>query len=347
MTGQSRVRFEYSAKRRQGDFRDSSDTISPEGSNPSDDIGTHHRHLLALGREMDNLYPSIRGADGALRFFKDRDIKWWKSSEKGGDIKGDGPTRNMASSQVACVNFLLPLIEIPGALLAALKGIDGDVRRIVDIEDDKGNKAPVEFEWIGLGRSLEGRRTRGTRTTSIDAFLVAETETGRKRAYLLEWKYVEQYFSSRPESAYKGAGDSGATRRECYGPRYYAESSSFDPDTAPEMDDFLYDPFYQIMRQRLLADRMIADSELDVTEAKVVVVVPEENLAYRELITAPPLKERFPEIRTVAEIMETALKQPGEQFAMVVPAALVDSVDADCGESAAQWAEYWRHRYGV
>ena len=38
--------------------------------------------------------------------------------------------------------------------------------------------------------------------------------------------------------------------------------------------------------------------------------------------------------------METALKQPGEQFAMIAPAALVDSVEADCGESAAQWAEY-------
>ena len=346
MTGQSRVRFEYSAKSRQGDFRDSSDTISPEGSNPSDDIGTHHRHLLALGREMDNLYPSIRGADGALRFFKDRDIKWWKSSEKGGDSKGDGPTRNMASSQVACVNFLLPLVEIPGALLAALKGIDGDVRNIVDIEY-QGNISPVEFEWIGLGRSLEGGRTRGARTTSIDAFVVAETETGRKRAYLLEWKYVEQYFSSKPERAYKGVGQAGETRRQRYSPWFYAESSSFNPATAPEMDDFLYEPFYQIMRQRLLADRMIADSELDVTEAKVVVVVPEENLAYRELITAPPLQERFPEIKTVAEVMETALKQPGEQFAMVAPAALVDSVEADCGESAAQWIEYWRRRYGV
>ena len=347
MTGQSREpKFEFSARRHQGNFRDSSDTISPEGRDPSDDKGVRHRHLLALGREMDNLYPSIRGADSALRFFKERSIKWWKSSRSGDNSKVDGPTRNMASSQVACVNFLLPLIEIPGALLAALKGIDGDVRNIVDIEY-QGNVSPVEFEWIGLGRSLEGGRTRGARTTSIDAFVVAETETGRKRAYLLEWKYVEQYFSSRPERAYKGVGQAGETRRQRYSSWFYADASSFDPAIAPEMDDFLYEPFYQIMRQRLLADRMIADSELDVTEAKVVVVVPEENLAYREIITAPPLKERFPEIKTVAEIMETALKQPGEQFAMVAPAALVDSVEADCGESAAQWAEYWRRRYGV
>ena len=342
MTGQSRVRFEYSAKRRQGNFRDSSDTISKQGREPKDKSGLRNGWLLANGCSEENLYPAIRGQGGAIEFFSKRRLKWWK-----GDSDTGGPTRNMASSQVACVNFLLPLIEIPGALLAVLRGIDGDVRSVVDIEDDKGNKSPLEFEWIGKGRSLEGGTARGALSTSIDAFLVAETETGRKRAYLLEWKYIEQYFSSRPESDYKGAGDSGATRRECYGPRYYAESSSFNPATAPEMDDFLYDPFYQIMRQRLLADRMIADSELDVTEAKVVVVVPEENLAYREIITAPPLKERFPEIKTVADIMETALKQPGEQFAMIAPADLVDSVEADCGESAAQWAEYWRRRYGV
>ena len=34
------------------------------------------------------------------------------------------------------------------------------------------------------------------------------------------------------------------------------------------MDDFLYEPFYQIMRQRLLSDRMVRERELAVYEAK-------------------------------------------------------------------------------
>ena len=38
----------------------------------------------------------------------------------------------MASSQVACVNFLLPLARIPSALLAIIRAIDDDVRAIVD-----------------------------------------------------------------------------------------------------------------------------------------------------------------------------------------------------------------------
>ena len=45
---------------------------------------------------------------------------------------------------------------------------------------------------------LEGGTTRGAQNTSVDAFLIAETITGRRRAYLLEWKYVEQYQRTRP-----------------------------------------------------------------------------------------------------------------------------------------------------
>ena len=274
-----------------------------------------------------------------MRFFEERGVKWWKA--RGDNRRVAGPTRNMASSQIACLNFFLPLVKIPGALVAMLKRIDGDVRGVIDI-DHEGKRSPVEFEWIGLDRSLEGGRTRGAYNTSIDAFLVAETEAGRKRAYLLEWKYVERYYGK-----YKGEGKAGKTQRRKYSPWYCAETSSFNQDKAPNLNDFLYEPFYQIMRQRLLADRMIADRELGVTEAKVVVVVPADNVAYREKITSPPLKERFPEAKTVEDVMKSVLKRPEEQFAMVTPAELVCSVEASCGESASQWAEYWRCRYGV
>ena len=113
----SRTGFERSAQRRQQQFRDTSPTVSDQGRSPTDDNGLCAiPHLLALGCEVDNLFPGIRGAGGAIDFFSQRDIKWWKSSRSGDDGKSDGPTRNMASSQVACVNFLLPLAGIPGSL---------------------------------------------------------------------------------------------------------------------------------------------------------------------------------------------------------------------------------------
>ena len=158
-----------------------------------------------------------------------------------------------------------------------------------------------------------GREHQGAQNTSIDAFLVAETTTGRRRAYLLEWKHVEQYQSTRPD--FKGEGRSGDTRRLRYAEPFRALSSSFNPEAAPELDDFLYEPFYQIMRQRLLADRMVQQRELDVDEAKVVVVVPEGNRAYRAVgsvrtTTSPPLAGRFPQLETVEAVVRASLRDP-------------------------------------
>ena len=344
--------FADAAKRHQGRFRDISSTVSLEGRSPSDDKGVRNPHLLALDCEEENLYPAIRGADGATGFFSQRGIKWWKSSRSGGDSKADGPTRNMASSQVACVNFLLPLAGVPGALTAVLRVIDDDVCGIVDIHHE-GNTSSVEFEWIGCGGSLEGAGTRGAKATSIDAFLVAKTDAGRRRAYLLEWKYAEPHLSTRSTRPdFKGKGKSGDTRRKRYGERYRAQFSSFDLEAAPDLDELLYEPFYQIMRQRLLADRMVHQRELDVDEAKVVVVVPEQNLAYRSVAygrrtTSPPLAKRFPHLGTVEEMMRAVLKSPDAQFDMVAPSTLVDAVTWTCPDETAAWSNYWRERYGV
>ena len=345
----TRTSFEYAAKRRQGYFREVSSTISAQGRALSDGKRERNPHLLALGCEEESLYPDIRGAGGAVDFFSRRGIAWWKSSRSGDDVEKHRPTRNMASSQVACVNFLLPLAGIPGALATVLRAIDDDVRGIVDICHE-GNTSAVEFEWIGIGGSLEGVGTRGANATSIDAFLVAETETGRKRAYLLEWKYVEQYLRTEPD--FKGRGKSGETRRKRYCKRYHAPYSSFNLEAAPKLDDFFYEPFYQLMRQRLLADRMVQEGELDVDEAKVVVVVPEQNRAYRSvadggLKTSPLLAKRFPHLETVHEVMRAALKVPDAQFDMVAPSTLLDAVVRALPDGTAAWVNYWRERYGV
>ena len=341
--------FGYAARRRQGRFRDTSATVSRGGRSPSDGKGQRNAHLLALGHEEENLFPGIRGDGGAVESFSRRGLMWHRTSSSGDDPSSDGPTRNMASSQVACVNFLLPLAGIPGALAAVLRSIDRDVRTVVKIEHED-NSSGVEFEWIGLDGSLEGTTTRGANATSIDAFLIGETDSGRRRAYLIEWKYVEQYLSTRP--AFKGSGTAGVTRRLRYGQLYRARSSSFDSEAAPRLEEFLYEPFYQIMRQRLLADRMVERQELHVDEAKVVVVVPGQNAEYRRVsdglkTTSPPLANRFSDMETVESIMRVVLKNPNGQFDMVAPHSLVDAVCREYPAETASWAEYWRERYGV
>lgn len=326
------------ARKRQARFRATSPTISAKARLPSDDKGMRHGHLLALGCEEENLYPSLRGDDGAVRFFEERRIKWHRTARSGDTPGLNGPTRNMASSMVACVNFLLPLRDIPQGLAALARSIDHDVEEILPISHE-GNESEVEFEWIGLGKPLEedARPTRGANVTSVDAFTVARAGGGL-RAYLIEWKYVEEYRIGD----YKGEGPRGDTRRRRYAHLYADESSSFHGGVP--LDDLLYEPFYQIMRLRLLADRMVAGRELDVSDAKVVVVVPGGNKEYRERITSEPLACRFPELRTVEAVVKSTLWRPSG-FVTVDYSALIDAVERECGGKAKEWAAYQRERY--
>ena len=334
--------FETREKGRQERFRNKSHTISDAGRSPSDDKGMRNGHLLAWGSEQENLHPTLRGETGAIRFMADRNIKWQRS-EWSGDEKGrSGPTRNLAGSQIACINFLLPLAKYPDALVAILSSIDDDVVDAAVIEDSLvGTASLVELEWIGLSHALEGSSitTRGARSTSVDAFLVAKTTSGR-RAYLLEWKYIEDYSTKQ---YLRGGVKGNKTRRQRYS-EIYRHSPSFKKDVA--LEAWFYDPFYQIMRQRLLADRMVLHGELGVSDAKVVVVVPQGNVAYRGGITSPELADVFPNAGSVADVVRQTLMCPDKAFACVSPDRLAEAVRRRCGDRVAHWSEYLHARYG-
>ena len=171
----------------------------------------------------------------------------------------------------------------------------------------------MELEWIGLGHALEGEAEtrRGEFSTSVDAFLVAETGKAR-RAYLLEWKYTESYGEND-----KGRGRKGQTRRRRYG-EPYAASPAFR-DRVP-LDAWLHDPFYQLMRQRLLADRMVARREFGVSEAKIVLVLPDGNDGYRLSMTSPALRAAFPDAATVEAVTRAGHERTGPGFRRREPA---------------------------
>ena len=90
---------------------------------------------------------------------------------------------------------------------------------------------------------------------------------------------------------------------------------------------------------------MVRNCELGVTEAKVVVVVPEGNLAYRERVTSPPLAMAFPD-RTVSSIVEETLVHCDRAYASVSQSNLANSVRSRCGDDSPAWSAYHRDRYG-
>ena len=143
---------------------------------------------------------------------------------------------------------------------------------------------------------------------------------------------------------YLGNGSRGETRFRRYSSMYSSESSSFN-GVAP-IEELLYEPFYQLMRQRLLADRMVNDSELGVKDAKVIAVVPQENKAYRHHLTSPELAQRFPDHKSVSELFRATLKEPQQAYSIICPSLLVAAVERECGNAVADWTNYQRRRYG-
>lgn len=332
--------FKLSARARQAAFRA---TLSLAARTPTDQPWASHDFLLALGHEEETLYPSLRGAGGAVDYFRARGAHWWRSPRTG-DSNGDGPTRNLTSSQVACVNLLLPHLAKPSLLAAMLRVVDPTIETVASIHSRAANGqglcAYVELEWTGRVGTLEGRGSRGANATSADACLIGVTSTGERKAFLLEFKYTEAY----ADGGWKGEGAKGSERRALYAERYASPSSCFSG--AASLDAVLYDPFYQIVRLGLLGDAMREDRALQLVDARVVVVCPRENVAYRERITSPALRQLFPDEATVAGAARWLWKRP-EGFGMIEPKQLVDAVRiAGAEPEVERWSRYMRDRYG-
>lgn len=350
--------YEKQVKRSQERFRNESETISEAARAPSDEAGRRHGYLLSVGYEQENLFPSLRQGR-ALRFFESRAIKWWRSQAGGdpdkdeaGNKRPSGPTRNMASSQIACVNVLMPLAYAGTALTAILRTIDPDVEGIEPISYRRAGQSVqsslVEFEWVGEGRSLEGTiGTRGANTTSADAFLIARMKSGRRKGFLMEWKLIEQYRHASSQLA----GTAGITRRTRYATPY-ATSGAFTPDRIP-LDAIAFDPIWQLMRMTLLGDLMVRRSatsrcECEVEETTVVVVCPSENDAYYGSVAgslAALADTAGIASHTRLEAACSSVWAPG-RLEFTTPRQIVQAVrESDEHELPFGWSDYLRERY--
>lgn len=286
--------------------------------------------FLPYGRGVENLYPPIREA--ACRFFEERGIVWWRFTRGDDPPSTAAPTRHRLSSQVACVNFLFPLVAAPAALAAALRAVDSDVESILPIRYSQGEKnfeSVIEFEWTGEP-TLEGGGQRGSMATSADALVLTRTSSGNTRAYLIEWKYTE----GAHYGADLGAGRKGETRRARYQAGF---ARSFRPDVT--LDALLFDPLYQLMRLRLLADRMTERRELGIDEARVLLVRPVENLLLRTRVPKPMAHLG----ETIEEVFSRSVVDPSG-FRAVSQAELLET---STGAALAPWRTYLADRYGI
>jgi hypothetical protein len=277
----------------------------------------------------ENLFVGTR--ERVIEYFAHNQIKWH-------DGTAAGPSNHLCSSMVCGVNFLSPLMDNAEAATTFLRGVfDEEVVRSVPVADEPH----VEFEWVGdpnedyLNEGLN--RTRGANATSADAAMAYLRPDGGKTLVLIEWKYTESYSTD-----YKGAGEQGKTRRRRYEELFNAPESPFDGQKV-SYDETLYEPFYQFMRQQLLAWRMEAKGlEHGADRVRVLHLSPSANTDF-EKVTAPALAARH-EGRKSTRLWQSLLVDRGRFTPVSVETAFARLLTESRAELA-EWREYVANRY--
>lgn len=162
-------------------------------------LAAHAWKVQALGVEADGVYGAgqplsyvlpaeqaarnlLPEANGALAFFSAHGLAWHRSV-------AHGPTNNLLSSQVQCVNALFRMTDDKARLRRAF----GGTLDIADVEPIDGD-ALLTFEYVGPGDLFDEAASGGR--TPVDAAFRYRQAGGARALALIEWKYTESYFAT-------------------------------------------------------------------------------------------------------------------------------------------------------
>ena len=218
---------------------------------------------FVLSNGGNNLFPPI--LDAVKRYFAENKISWWN---------GDSPSGHVLSSQIACLNHLFAIRHDKEAVLKILNGVCNEFVDVLPIKCDKDEQF-IAFEVVSQGDYLnEVNTTRGANCTSVDAFILAKHKSNKTWLIPIEWKYTEHYYSDD-----KSSGSDGATRIRRYNNliKNSAQLKWFD-----DYKVYYQEPFYQLMRQTLWAEQMIAHQSTEILHANDFLhihVIPKDNEA--------------------------------------------------------------------
>lgn len=284
---------------------------------------------LPLEYAAHNLYQEFR--DDALALFEKEGILWHTSALPG------LPSNHLCSSQVFCVNALFPFIRNPEALADLFKPFFPDLVGMHPVEEDRFGT----FEWIDphnlLGEipKLGKERHRGAGNTSIDAAVIYEDSNGLRTLLLIEWKYSESY-----AAVYKRYRTDGTDRVEPYRDLFYGPLTPINLELVPQITDFMWEPFYQLMRQQLLAAQFREVGDPTIDQVRLVHIAVSENRALRT-VTSPPLKALGED---AYDIWRKLLVDP-DDFMVIDTEDLFRRFPLDRYPDLEPWYRYMKSRY--
>lgn len=116
--------------------------------------------------------------------------------------------------------------------------------------------------------------------TSVDAAFVHRTIAGAVELVLVEWKYTESY---RPRKVQPAKDDERWSR---YGTALTAADSPLRSDLL-SFSNLLDEPFYQLMRQQLLAHELEKIGAYGADVVRVLHVRPSANTGYERSVQRP------------------------------------------------------------
>ena len=256
-----------------------------------------------------NLLPEVR--DGAIALFKTLDIPWH-------DSVAGGPSNHLRDSQVQCVNALFAMVADPDRIERAF-GHAVDIAQVLPIEPDRF----LTFEYIGpedyFGEGVRhGRdvgRRRGTNCTSVDAAFLFTTSAGTTELALVEWKFTESYLT-----AFDRDPASDAIRISRYGADLAHPEGPVRDDVLP-IEMLLDEPFYQLTRQQLLANRLERSRAHGADVVRVLHVLAPDNTGYQDSLVRA---EHRAAGSSVDEVWAKLLRTP-DRFVHLDPAVFLDA----------------------
>lgn len=185
-----------------------------------------------------------------IDYFEKYEIVFWKTGISGVD-EYKMPTGHTLSSQISCLNHLFPFRNDKKAV-EDLFGISNP---------EKLDDGYITFEFTNKNISYlnESCETRGTKCTSIDAFVKSN-----KIGIGIEWKYTETDFDTTKANDYW---------KQRYIERYkplLKNSNIIENDSLISCQ-----MYYELMRQTLLLEQMTLHDEIP--DYKNIVVCPKGN----------------------------------------------------------------------
>lgn len=121
-----------------------------------------------------NIWAGVR--DDAIFYFNHYGIPFWDS--------GKVPTGHLLSSQIACINHLYFVRQRQDIATAILQGVDINVKFALPMDNGVSNIGFVDFEIVGEKNYLcEKLHTRGANSTSVDAVMLAEMQSGERKLF--------------------------------------------------------------------------------------------------------------------------------------------------------------------